>query len=145
MRIQLSGLELQFIDDNLTLYLGEDSLIAIRQPTTASGIPAQQQLIHKIGDGLLRVYKEGIEPTVVDFSEAELWTLREMANSNFRTQSSTDAGLVLKLKIHEALRTVDIVGTVDSFIADLGLFNQEEERVSEPNENEDTSATESAT
>ena len=107
-KVSLTQNEIISIDDRLTL-LSRVSKDNYFEPMRGLGsnaeMPSEPELILKLGSALLVCVDENIKEAEINFTEKELWLLREMTNSGI-IFGKEQVGLNLKIKIHRALRNI---------------------------------------
>jgi len=105
-KIILTKEELLYLDDGLTL-LSDVSEEAARQVAGRHLAPmavsvASPELLLKIGSALVYLVDEDIPEREVDLTEEELWSIREVSQSNV-IYFEKQVGLSLKVKIYRTL------------------------------------------
>ncbi len=117
-KVSLTQNEIISIDDRLTL-LSRVSKDNYFEPMRGLGsnaeMPSEPELILKLGSALLVCVDEKVKEVEINFTEKELWLLREMANSGIMFGKES-IGFNLKVKIHRALRNISNYFINEEFI-----------------------------
>lgn len=114
MVIDLSLSELCYLDDGLTLFKDleekEPKIVGRALAPMAISV-ASEDLLLKIGTALIHIHEGGLKSFDIDFTEVELWTLREVSQSSMK-YNGENVGFSIKVKVYRALmdmRTVELL------------------------------------
>ena len=105
MIINLSLSELCYLDDGLTLYKeleDKEAKIVGRVLAPMAISVASEDLLLKIGYALVHIHESGLKAFDIDFTELELWTLREVSQSSMKYNGAA-VGFEIKMKVYRAL------------------------------------------
>jgi len=112
--IDLSLSELCYLDDGLTLFKDleekEPKIVGRALAPMAISV-ASEDLLLKIGTALIHIHEGGLKSFDIDFTEVELWTLREVSQSSMK-YNGENVGFSIKVKVYRALmdmRTVELL------------------------------------
>jgi len=114
MIINFSLSELCYLDDGLTLFRDlderEPKIVGRALAPMAISVAAEELLL-KIGSALVHIHESGLKAFDVDFTDHELWTLREVSQSSMK-YNGENVGFSIKMKVYRALmdiRTVELL------------------------------------
>jgi hypothetical protein len=105
MILNLSLSELCYLDDGLTLYNeleDKEAKIVGRVLAPMAISVASEDLLIKIGYALVHIHESGLTSFDIDFTELELWTLREVSQSSMKYNGEA-VGFEIKMKVYRAL------------------------------------------
>ena len=105
MIINLSLSELCYLDDGLTLYKeleDKEAKIVGRVLAPMAISVASEDLLLKIGYALVHIHESGLKAFDIDFTELELWTIREVSQSSMKYNGEA-VGFAIKMKVYRAL------------------------------------------
>ena len=126
MIINLSLSELCYLDDVLTLFKDleeKEPKIFGRVLAPMAITVAPEDTLLKIGSALVHIHESGLSSFDLDFTEAELWTLREVSQSSMKYNGEA-VGFSIKMKVYRALmdlRTKELLegtGLPDGVVSD---------------------------
>ena len=108
MILNLSLSELCYLDDGLTLFkdLEEKEPKVFGRVLAPMAITvATEDLLLKIGSALVHIHEGGLSSFDLDFTNSELWTLREVSQSSMKYNGEA-VGFSIKMKVYRALMDV---------------------------------------
>tara|TARA_Y100000310_G_scaffold288598_1_gene314364 strand:- start:305 stop:760 length:456 start_codon:yes stop_codon:yes gene_type:complete len=126
MILNLSLSELCYLDDGLTLYKeleDKEAKIVGRVLAPMAISVASEDLLLKIGYALVHIHESGLKSFDIEFTELELWTLREVSQSSMKYNGEA-VGFEIKMKVYRALmdlRTKELLkgtGLSDGVVSD---------------------------
>jgi len=108
MIINFSLSELCYLDDGLTLFRDlderEPKIVGRALAPMAISVAAEDLLL-KIGTALVHIHEGGLKSFDVDFTDHELWTLREVSQSSMK-YNGENVGFSIKMKVYRALMNI---------------------------------------
>ena len=105
MILNLSLSELCYLDDGLTLYKeleDREAKVVGRVLAPMAISVASEDLLLKIGSALVHLHEGGLNLFDIDFTETELWTIREVSQSSMKYNGEA-VGFAIKMKVYRAL------------------------------------------
>lgn len=144
--MNLTKNELCFIDDCLTMFREPDQeeeqpRMIYRTLVPSAGTAAPPEFITKVGSALVELHERQSLGVVaqLEFTEEELWLIREIAHSNAR-YNDEPVGYNLKIKVHKALRELfgdSVIGDMPTALVDDPSYDKTQFEVYEYLESDD--------
>lgn len=120
--ISLTALESQYLSDSISMFASgpPDDMLSGK----ASPYP---DLLLKIGGAVVEIEEQGDKksPVPVDFSQAELWIIREVAKSGV-VVGNERVGLNLLVKAYEGIRALAAEPDIQALVERMGEVTESE-------------------